>query len=75
MSFQAYMDNIKGKTGKTPEDLKAELDKEGIFNPDMKATELVHWLKEHYDLGHGHAMAVWAYFKSKDWVSDPKKKK
>ena len=75
MSFQAYIDNIKGKTGKSPEDFKLQLDKEGRLKPDMKATELVNWLKENYELGHGHSMAIWEYFKSKSWVNDPKKKK
>lgn len=75
MSFQAYIDNIKVKTGKTPEDFKKQLDKEGWLKPDMKATELVNWLKENYELGHGHSMAIWEYFKSKGWVNDPKKKK
>ena len=75
MSFQAYIDNIKGKTGKTPEDFKNQLDKEGRFKPNMKASDLVNWLKENYELGHGHSMAIWEYFKSKGWVNDPKKKK
>ena len=29
MSFQAYIDNIKTKTGKTPEDFKNQMDQEG----------------------------------------------
>lgn len=75
MSFQAYLDNIKTKTGKTPEDFKKQLQKEKLFNPDFKATNLVNWLKKNYDLGHGHSMAIWAVFKSKGWVHDSKKKK
>ncbi|MCI1265294.1 MAG: DUF4287 domain-containing protein [Saprospiraceae bacterium] len=70
MSFQSYIDNIKTKTGKTPEDFKNQMDQEGILRSDMKATELVLWLKENYQLGHGHAMAIWAVFKSKGWVKD-----
>jgi len=75
MSFQAYLDNIKTKTGKTPDDFKQQLEKEGRLDPAMKATELVNWLKEKYGLGHGHSMAIWAVFKSKGWVSDGKSKK
>ncbi len=75
MSFQAYLDNIKLKTGKSPEDFKKLAAKKGILGPDMKAGELVAWLKEDFDLGHGHSMALWAVFKSKGWVDDPKKKK
>ena len=65
MSFQAYLDNIKTTTGKTPEDLKNELKKEGILKKEMKATDLINWLKEKYQLGHGHSMAIWAVFKAR----------
>jgi hypothetical protein len=68
MSFQAYLDNIKTKTGKTPEDLKLLAEKAGVFRPNMKASELVAWLKRDFDLGHGHSMAIWAVFKDKGWV-------
>ncbi len=73
MSFQAYLDNIKTKTGKTPEDFKNQIQKEGILKKEMKASELLYWLKENYELGHGHSMAIWAVFKSKGWVNDGKK--
>jgi len=75
MSFQAYIDNIKTRTGKTPADFKKQLEKEGLLNGDMTATELVTWLKDKFDLGHGHSMAIWAVFKSEGWVQDSKKKK
>jgi len=73
MSFQAYIDNIRTKTGKSPEDFKTQLQKEGLLKPDFKATDLVNWLKKKYDLGHGHSMAIWAVFKSKDWVQESNK--
>ncbi|WOK04294.1 DUF4287 domain-containing protein [Imperialibacter roseus] len=73
MSFQAYIDNIKTKTSKSPEDFKKELEGDGLLLPDMKATDLVSWLKQTYELGHGHSMAIWAVFKSKGWVASPKK--
>jgi len=75
MSFQAYIDNIHAKTGKTPEQIKAHAEKSGAFRPDMKAAELVAWLKAQYDLGHGHSMALWAYFKDQGWVDAPKARK
>jgi hypothetical protein len=73
MSFQAYIDNIKAKTGKTPDDIKQQLEKDGLLNADLKATQLVKWLKDNYELGQGHSMAIWAVFKSKGWLSDKKK--
>ena len=75
MSFQAYLDNIKAKTGKTPEDFRALATKAGICKADMKAGDLVAWLKREFKLGHGHSMAVWAVFKDKGWVGAPKKSK
>ncbi|MFN8060380.1 MAG: DUF4287 domain-containing protein [Vicinamibacterales bacterium] len=72
MSFQAYVDAVKAKTGKTPEQLKAEAVKVGIYRPDMKATDLVTWLAERYALGRGHSMSVWAVWKAKGWVHAPK---
>jgi hypothetical protein len=75
VSFQAYLDNIKAKTGKTPDQFKALAVKAGVYKPDMKAATLVAWLKKEFDLGHGHAMAIWAVFKDKGWVAAPKPKK
>ena len=69
MSFQAYLDNIKEKTGKTPEEFKQLMEQQGVFNANMKAGELVAWLKKEFDLGHGHSMAIWAVFKDKGWVN------
>lgn len=57
MSFQAYLDNIETKTGKTPNEFIA-LAKEKGFTTDTKAGEIAAWLKEEYGLGHGHAMAM-----------------
>jgi uncharacterized protein DUF4287 len=75
VSFQAYLDNIKAKTGKTPEDLYRLAVKKGVYSPDMKATELVAWLKKEFGLGQGHSMAIWAVWKERRWVHAPSKKK
>lgn len=58
MSFQAYLDNIEAKTGKTPQDFKALAEAKGFLEPGVKAGEIAAWLKEDFGLGHGHAMAI-----------------
>jgi hypothetical protein len=57
MSFQAFLDNIQAKTGKTYGDFKNLVLKAGIFSPIMKAVDLVGWLKQEFDC-HGHSMAI-----------------
>ncbi|MGL5004171.1 MAG: DUF4287 domain-containing protein [Casimicrobium sp.] len=54
MSFQAYLDTVKAKTGKTPGDFKQLADQKGL----TKHGEIVAWLKNEFALGHGHANAV-----------------
>jgi len=73
VSFQAYLDNIKGKPGKTPDDFRALAKKAGILTPDLKASELVAWLKKEFDLGHGHSMAIWSVFIDQGWATWPSK--
>lgn len=68
MSFQAYIDNINAKTGKTPDDFKKLAEKKGFLQKGelkigIKAGEILEWLKKDFDLGHGHAMAIYAVFK------------
>jgi Domain of unknown function (DUF4287) len=65
MSFQAYIDNIRAKTGKTPEDFKKLAEKKGFLAPDVKAMQIVTWLKKDFGLGHGHAMAIYATIKGR----------
>ena len=70
MSFQSYLDNIKAKTGKSPDDFKKLAEKKGFLKDGqliktVKATEITNWLKDEFELGHGHAMAIYATFKGK----------
>ncbi len=70
MSFQAYLDNIKAKTGKDINDFKKIAEQKGFLqkgklNSEVKAGTIVAWLKEDFDLGHGHCMAIFAAFKGK----------
>jgi hypothetical protein len=68
MSFQAYLENIKAKTGKGPDDFRRLAEQKGFLHNGQitattKASDIVKWLKEDFELGHGHAMAIYALFK------------
>ncbi|HMS31844.1 MAG TPA: DUF4287 domain-containing protein [Candidatus Saccharibacteria bacterium] len=69
MSFQSYLDNIETKTGKTPNEFIALAKAKG-FNADTKAGEIALWLKQEFDLGHGHAMAMVKVIKTGPQISD-----
>ncbi|SFU49792.1 protein of unknown function [Polaromonas sp. YR568] len=71
MTFQAYIDNIQAKTGKSAADFKKLADQKGFsskgkLKPEVKAGQVVAWLKEEFELGHGHAMAIVALLKGKE---------
>lgn len=63
MTFQAYLENINAKTGKTPEDFEKMAKQKGLLEPGVKAGQIVAWLKKGFGLGHGHAMAIYAVLK------------
>jgi hypothetical protein len=68
VSFQAYLDTIYKKTRLTPADLRRLAEEQGwteagVPTPSTKAGAVVAWFKEHHDLGHGHAMAIFALLK------------
>jgi hypothetical protein len=54
MSFQAYLDNIEEKTGKTPNDFIVEAKKKKL----IESRDIIAWLKKDYGLGLGHARAI-----------------
>ena len=58
MTLQAYLDNIRAQTGKTPEDFLKLAEKKGYLKQGVKTGEIVSWLKNDYGLGQGHAMAI-----------------
>jgi hypothetical protein len=62
MSYQAYLDAIEAKTGKTPQQLLDEAVARG-FTPATKAGDVVAWLSEEYGIGRGHAMALYGVLK------------
>lgn len=68
VTFKAYIDNIHAKTGKTSDDFRRRAEEKGFLaagtiKPGIKAGAIVDWLKEEYDLGRGHAMAIYALLK------------
>lgn len=69
MSFQAYLDNIEMKTGKTPDEFIA-LAKQKGFGRETKAGEIIIWLNEDFGLGRGHAMALVHVIKNGTGISD-----
>ena len=54
MSFQAYLDNVEQKTGKTANEF-VKLAKEKNLT---EYKDIIAWLKNDYELGTGHARAV-----------------
>jgi hypothetical protein len=69
MSFQAYLDNIEAKTGITPNKF-IELAKTKGFTKDTKAGEILTWLKNDYELGRGHGMALVSIIKNGSSISN-----
>ncbi len=66
MSFQGYLKTIKEKTGKDAADFRALAEQKGFTkNGELtaKAGDVTNWLKEEFDLGHGHGMAIFALLK------------
>ena len=76
MTYKAYIDNIKAKTGKGPEYYREEAKRKGL----VKYAELLAWLKTDCGLGHGHANAIILYIlhpelAKKKILADAKKEK
>jgi hypothetical protein len=70
MSFQAYLDNIQAKTGKSPDDFRKMAMDKGFADPQgivqgVKAKQIIDWLGAEFGLGHGHSMAIVALLKGK----------
>ncbi len=75
MSFQTYLDNIQAKTGHSPEQFqrlaaaKGFIDRDGL-KADVKAGDIIAWLKRDFALGHGHSMAIVALLKGTKRTGD-----
>jgi hypothetical protein len=76
LTYKAYIDNIKAKTGKDPEYFQALAIEKGL----VEYGELLAWLKSDCGLGHGHANAIILYIQNpelakKKILEDAKKEK
>ena len=60
VTYKAYIDNIKAKTGKDPEFFQALAKEKGL----AKHSDLLTWLKSDCGLGHGHANAIILYIQN-----------
>lgn len=69
MSFQAYLDNIEAKTGKTPQQF-IDMARGKGFTKETDAGEILQWLADEYDLGRGHGMAIVHVIKNGAKISD-----
>jgi predicted transport protein len=63
MTFQAYIDTIRAKTGMDPDDFQKLAAEKGLLDGDIKAGPIQKWLKDDYDLGPGHSMALVSVFR------------
>ena len=76
LTYKAYVDNIKAKTGKDPAYFQKLAKEKGL----VKHAELLSWLKSDCGLGHGHANAIILYINDPDLakkklLEDAKKEK
>ena len=63
-----FLENIKIKTGRSPDDFKKIAIAKGYFEngklkPTVKAGEVISWLKKDFDLGYGHSLAIYHVLK------------
>lgn len=69
MSYQAYLDAIEAKSGRTPQQLLDEAADRG-YGPTTKAADVVGWLQSEYGVGRGHAMAFYGVLKNGANISE-----
>jgi len=54
----AYLESIETKTGKNLQAFIVLAKEKGYDSPETKPGVIMAWLKEEFDLGYGHAMAL-----------------
>lgn len=64
MSFQSYITNIEQKTGKSLDEIILQIQHSNILTESKKPMEIINYIKSEFDLGLGHARAIYAVLKS-----------
>jgi hypothetical protein len=75
MSFQGYLNSIERITGKTAADFRALATELGfmdgaLLREEIKAKQIIDWLKSDFGLGHGHSMAIFTLLKGRKKEGD-----
>jgi hypothetical protein len=65
MTFQAYLDTIKAKTGLGPDEFLELAKERGLLVPGVPAGPVIAWLEADYGLGRGHGMALVSVFRGR----------
>jgi len=71
VSRENYLAAIQLKTGKSIAELAEIARTEGFGGSDVKPSLLMTWIKERFNLGHGHAMALVHAIKGIHSASNP----
>jgi Domain of unknown function (DUF4287)/Domain of unknown function (DUF5655) len=70
MTFQAYLDTVKAKTGLAPDDFRQLAADRGLLAEGTPTAAIIAWLKEDFGLGQGHGMAIVATFRDRPAATD-----
>ncbi len=70
-SFQSFIDKIKLQTGRNIEEYAKFAKAKGFFKPDVKAGQIVDWLKKDFGFKQGDAMAMYGLFKYMGLITKP----
>jgi hypothetical protein len=65
MTFQAYLDTIKAKTGLGPDEFLELAKERGLLVEGVPAGPVIAWLEADFGLGRGHAMALVSVFRGR----------
>ena len=71
MPIKEYTSKIALKTGKSPEDIKKEMNKKRFLKPGLKPSVFCEWLEDKFALDFGQSMKLWRVFKANGWVKKP----